>query len=248
MNAPLIPRSHPLRLIVLATVAVAVVGGMLYLALGPNVDVYVDNGSAEPIAVFLDGAEKVVVSAGAVKSFSCTSGSHRFVARRGDTVVFDETKTVESRGKAGRGKYLLNPEATNRYRTLEVQYGMSIPTFGTYRDDEHKCRLHVEALGLIPAAPWIDVHPDYVLEKPPAEVEGNLLASRTVVARVPRVDADVISAMLAHWEQLRPVLTDNLEADISERIRREDEVRREKQNQIAAVEAAIERIKKATEN
>jgi hypothetical protein len=226
---------------------------------GPDVDVYVDNGGPDPIAVFLDGTEKIVVRPGKAASFSCRSGSHRILARRGDRVVFDETKTVESRGWAGRGKYLLNPEATNRYRTVEVQYGMSIPSIGTYRDDEDKCRLHVESLGLLPAGAWIDVHPDYVLEKPPEEVEGKLLTSRKVVVRVPRPDADFISATLEGWERSRassapaprgddsPTAGQKPEEDFEKRMLREDKARRRKEGEIAAVEATVERIKKATE-
>jgi len=216
------------RKIVLALILAApVVGGIFYfIFFWSDAMIYVDNGGKEPITVLMDGDQKLVVGPGEVKSFSCRAGSHRIVAKRGDKVVFDETKTIEGQ-RYGLRKYLLNPEATNRYRTIEVQYGMNIPRFQTSRDDEDKVRLVVRSLSLVRASDWIDVSPDHVLEPAPKKVSGQVVASRKVLARVPKADADYILTTLARWDKEGKQYPDTREGEYLK------------------VEKAAERIKKA---
>ncbi len=230
------------RVVLFSVLAMAAAGVVLYLIFATNVTIYVDNGSEEPVAVFLDGARKLTVDSGQVDSFSCRSGAHRFVVQCGDRTVFEETKTVESRGNAGRGKYLINPEATNRYRTRNVEYGMSVPRFQTYYDEEDRVRLLAGDLNLVPASAWIDVKPDDVLEPPPSSVQGKIYSSRTALIRAPTADADLILTTLARWDRERDEAL--APGDVSAKMGKFEKQKESRKDEYRRIEEAAERIAK----
>ncbi len=194
--------------------------------------IYLDNGGTERITLLVNGAEKLAVSPGQVDSFSCRAGALHIIAKRGNRVVFDQMKTIAVE-LHGRRNYLLNPEATNRYRTIEVQYGISFPDFQAYSDREDKARLVAEGLNLVPATDWIDVDPDHVLEPAPKEVVGKFSSSRKVLKRVPKADADYILTTLASWDKQGRYLLEREASDAREK-------------EYPKVEQAAERIQKAT--
>jgi hypothetical protein len=214
------------------TLAAAAIGAVIfYFFFWADAEIYVDNGGTESITVLVDGAEKLTVGPGQVDSFTCRAGSLHIIAKRGDRVVFDQTKAIEGR-RSGRRKYLLNPEATHRYRTIRVQYGMSFPNFQTYSDDEDKARLTAGRLNLVPPTDWIDVEPDHVLEPAPKQVSGKFSDSRKVLTRAPKADADYILTTLANWEKTAKYKLD-------------DEQRRSREAEYSKVEAAADRIEEA---
>jgi hypothetical protein len=186
----------------LALVLVGVLGFVAYRYFSQSdAVIYVDNGGTEPVTVTVDGDEKPAVPPGQADSFPCRAGSIRIVATRGGQVVFDATKTIEPRGKVRR-KYLLNPEATNRYRNAEVFYGESYasraPHYRPNRDE--LLRAFAEELSLVPPTDWVDVAPDDVLEAPPKSVQGNISATRRVLTRVAKEDADYVLKTIASWK------------------------------------------------
>jgi hypothetical protein len=231
------------RVVLFSVLGLAATGCVLYAIFAPNVTIYVDNGSQEPVNVFMDGAEKLVVAPGQADSFSCRSGAHQFVVKRGDKTVFEETKTVKSRGNAGRGKYLINPEATNRYRTKEMQYGMSIPSFQTYQDEEDRIGLLVGNLNLVPPSAWIDVKPDYVLEPAPSSVQGKTYSSRTVLVRVSSADADLILTTLTRWNRERDEAL--APGDVTEKMGKFEKQKESRKDEYSRIAEAAERIAKA---
>ncbi len=178
----------------IALLVLGVAGVVLYFLLQPNVAIAVDNGGSGPMTVLLDGSETLTVPAGQVKVMSCWSGRRRITVKRGDQTVFDKTLELKGGGRRGSRKYLLNPEATNRYWVQTVHYGLNIPSFGTYFDDLDHYRQMADEIKLAPAADWIDADTDLVLEPAPEKVEAEFSDSRTVLSRIARADYDLIDA------------------------------------------------------
>src|SRR5262249_39154011 len=120
-------------LIVLGLVALVVLGFVLYQVFRSDVSIYVDNGSAEPLTVSIDGREQTTVTARSFAVVHCRSGDrHVQVKKPGGEMVLDQTKHFEKPSRKSTSTYLLNPGETHRYRTYEVEYGMSfqIPNLG----------------------------------------------------------------------------------------------------------------------
>jgi hypothetical protein len=191
--------------ILLVFVLVAVAGFVIYEFVSvSDAVIYVDNGGADPVAVEVDGKQKLVVPPGQVDSFACKAGSVRIVASRDGQVVFDETKTIEPRGKT-KSKYLLNPEATLRYRNATVIYTEAgkdpYSQKPNFQNQEEVLRTIAEEMGFLPPTDWIDVSPDEVLEAPPESMEGNYSATRKVLTRVSKEDSDFVLKTLAAWKE-----------------------------------------------
>jgi hypothetical protein len=182
--------------------AVVVVCVLLYRAFSTDVMVYVDNGGNQALAVSIDGSERALIPPGTFAVVQCQSGDRHFQVKRKGETVLDQVKHLERPRKKSTGKYLLNPEETRRYRTYEVEYGMSfqIPNLGfdipgadgdawvksKYQEVANKPKL-------VAAGPWAEIDDcDFILVKEPDQIEGMIHETRTVLARVDKNDFALI--------------------------------------------------------
>src|SRR5262245_50216178 len=90
-----------------------------------GVRVYVDNGSDEKMTIRVDGKEQCVIEPGEFAAIQCDEGDRHFQAKCGDKTIYDAVKNVQPVAFLVGGKYLLNPDGQNRYRTYEVEYSSS---------------------------------------------------------------------------------------------------------------------------
>ena len=155
---------------------------MLYFVFQPDVEITVDNAGTGPLTVFLDGSEALTVPSNTAKKLSWRSGRRHIIVKRGAETVFDETEDLQG-GRHVPRKYLLNPEARNRYWVRTVHYGLDLPSFEQIADQ----------IELAPVGPWVDVNPDLVLEPPPKEVKATVMDSRKVLSRISAADYDLIA-------------------------------------------------------
>jgi hypothetical protein len=188
-------------MLALAALAVfGVVAFLLYQAYRTDVSIYVDNGDAGPLTVSIDGGEPTIIPPGTFVVVPCRSGDrHVLVKKRGGETVLDQVKHFDKSAKKGVGKYLLNPGETHRYRTYEVEYGMSfqVPNFGFdlpgVGDGDAWVKSKYEEVAnkpkLLPPGPWADVgNCHFILVKEPEKIEGFIHETRTVLARVDKKD------------------------------------------------------------
>jgi hypothetical protein len=183
-------------LVALGMVVIIVAGIGLYFWLKHDVEITVDNGGSEPVTVFVDGSQELTVPAGEKKVFTCRSGQRKITVRRGERTVVDESRRLEGKGHRGESrKYLLNPEADNRYWVRTVQYGTVLPTLSPFvRGDADRYRRAANEIKLVPVGAWVDVNPDFILQEPPMAVQGTISDDRSVVSRITREDYDLIAA------------------------------------------------------
>lgn len=180
-------------LVVVVLLALVAAGVGLYYWFKTDVEITVDNGASEPATVFLDGVESLTVPGRQAAVLSCRSGRHKISVARGGKTVFDEVKDLQGGERESR-KYLLNPEADNRYWVRTVEYGFSVPRFTTYYNDADRYQQSAAEIHLAPAGAWVDEKTNLVLKPPPEKVEGYFSDSRTVLTRISREDYDLIAA------------------------------------------------------
>ena len=89
----------------------------------------VDNATADPLTVYIDGEKVETIPARSSGRVRCKVGEHEIRVTRGGKTVFDETKTVEQK------EYVLNPDKQHRYFVRTVKYGTGRP-LDRERDDE----------------------------------------------------------------------------------------------------------------
>lgn len=189
---------------------------------GANVWIYVDNTSDQPVNVRLDDASPTTVEPNSFAVIKCRDGQHRLRVQRGDEVLFDETKDLtRPRDPEQPTKYLLNPGAKGRYHKHTVQYGMAVlpggigavwsglmefvplvadddnlfPGMNAHQLSQQQRKLYwlVHELALAPPAEWREISDCHlVFERAPKKIQGNLVGSQVVFARVPTADYDAL--------------------------------------------------------
>jgi hypothetical protein len=199
-------------------VVLAVAGAVLwYVALAPNVTLYVDNPGTEAISVTIDGAAALTVAPGTSGKVRCRSGQRHIEVTAGGRKLFDRVKNLQG-GKSG--KYLLNPGGAGRYVNWTAKYGaIGQPDFSSLRmlfqRDTPESRLAqykdmARAVKVVPAGDWLQLSEDYILEKPPSTIQlgrGQMSASRIVLTRITPEQA----ALLLAAEQRVSVTEEELE-------------------------------------
>jgi hypothetical protein len=179
---------------------------LIYL-IKKDVCIYVDNGGSQPLEVSLDGSHAATVAPGQVEPIKCRTGRTRIQVKRGGEVVFDEVKDLQKPDKQDLRRYVLNPEETRRYWIYQVEYGNPFSAFNLSQfdplmlgmDHDQWVKAKYQELArkpnLMEPRPWVDAEIeacDFVLEKAPASLKGEMFAKRRVLAHIDRRDYDLI--------------------------------------------------------
>ncbi len=228
----------------LIPLAMAVLGVGGYAAyqrwFASNVRLYVDNTGAEPLTVRLDGEEKATVAPGTFVVLKCRDGNRRIQITRGGDTIFDETKELSKPKESEPSKYLLNPDATGRYHTHSVQYGVAFMPWGLANLGPHVQRwlplianeanpfpgMDEEAIKrdfywacseadvkLVDPAVWQDISKfEIVFERAPKQIKGELTGKQEVFARLPSADYDAFKAIRSNQKMTKQELAAALRA------------------------------------
>jgi hypothetical protein len=144
---------------------------------------YVDNGGDRPLVVSVDGAQQLTVrprTFGIVKWSS--GGRKQITVARAGVVLFDESKELISGSPR---KYLLNPDATNRYCSWVAHYGIAGFNVQFVRDEAEHYRKLAGTVTLVPPSAWVEQGHDYVLEAPPRSLRTSSSSEeRRVLTRI----------------------------------------------------------------
>jgi hypothetical protein len=156
--------------------------------------VYVDNGSAALIDMSVDGDKPVTAPAKGMALIKLRAGRHRFVVRRAGEVLYDQSREFPDSPTVA--KYVLNPDASNRYTSKRVKYRArswgQTPDLPMYPSEALK-----QAVVLKPD-PWVPGRFDYVVgEAPPAQVStkaGETPQPVDQLCRIAAADYDLVSS------------------------------------------------------
>jgi hypothetical protein len=221
--------------------ALAGAGYMTYQKWFANkVSVYVDNTGDQPLSVTLDHGATTTVAPGTFALIKCKDGSHHIQAKQGEIVVFDETKEFSAGTEDKPAKYLLNPDATGRYHSHTVQYGMAIMPWGLsnlrpvvdrltplmanqadlfprMNEDAIKNEIFWACshgdINLVKPTVWQDISQfDIVLERAPKQIKGDLLDKQVVFARLSKADYDSITLIRSNEKMTKPELANAVRA------------------------------------
>ena len=91
-------------------------GGIFFIARMPNVTIYVDNGTNQPMSVFIDGENVESVPANSLRKIRTRKGEHRIKVTSAGKTIFDETKQLKT------SRYVFDPQSTHRYWIRRVKY------------------------------------------------------------------------------------------------------------------------------
>lgn len=169
------------RCLVSAVLAMPVVGCSLFEG---KSWVYVDNGSSSAVEVSVDGGKVVTAPVRGTALVKVGAGTHRFLVRRGNEVVYDQSREFPDSPTVA--KYVLNPDGNVRYTRKRVKYrprtwGRELPLL--------PFQALQEAVVLKPD-PWVPGWFDYVPgEAPPAEIKTKEGETPEPVARLCRIAA-----------------------------------------------------------
>ena len=228
-------------LIPLVLVALGVGGYALYQRwFAAKVWLYVDNTGERPLTVRLDGDVKTTVAPGAFAVVKCREGSRRIQVSRGDETVFEDTKELCKPAGKEVAKYLLNPEATGRYATHSVQYGVAFMPWGLanlrphvqhwlplmandanlfpgWNEEDVKRDLYWASgeadINLVEPAVWQDISKfDIVLERAPKQIKGEITGRQEVFARLPKADFDAFTTIRSNQKMTKPELAEAVRA------------------------------------
>jgi len=188
---------------------------------GPLNDwVYIDNAGEQPLIVSVDGKEAATIAPGEFAKLSYPPGEYRIHIRRGDEVLCDLTRKLETSDRIGMGrKYLFDPDKHNRYQSYEAKYGVNrlegVMQAGllSYQKDpnlrvQFAYKQLLKEIKLLPTDAWNEVTGiDYVLTAPPDSV-----VSRTGTARKKVLDR----IRLEDYDRLKTAAekTDPTQADV----------------------------------
>jgi hypothetical protein len=187
---------------------VVCVAGVVLLASGRDVWLYIDNGGREPMVVTIDGKEEATVEPGTLALIKCQPGEKQILVRSGDKVLFDGVKDLQKSDRLGASRrYLFNPDGHRRYATYTVRYGTD-PVEMLFGSKEDKLPEDQQAavsaayqdmagqVELMPADPWFEVpFAALVLTPAPDSVMTNSYTEqRTVLTRVNPKDYALLAA------------------------------------------------------
>jgi len=176
----------------------------------PTVVITVDNNLDGPVEIVLDDRPRGAVAPGTAQTFLCRHGQRRLVVTKEGVPVFTLGEALAALDKGDRPRpYLLNLGGAGRYRTYDAEYGVSMRLdmpkikmdFPWQTEEDRRreeMRVLSEKIKLVELPEWSDVSSyDVIFERPPKVVQGALIASKKVLARVTPADHGALKGAAA---------------------------------------------------